>query len=272
MDNDENIGSFYMGRTRQAPEPKRMFPPGLLTIAAVAVLGGIIWYAYPRGAEKYASVDIPVVKADTSPIKAEPIDPGGMEVRHQDSTVFDPLEKKAGTEVEKLQPKPEEPLDKAEVIKDITAVAPQMASKDMDLQMKEAGDSPEKTAAKTDEKVAEVKPAAVKAVEAEKHAVVPAAMAAAKETPKVKIIAPAGHSYIQLGAYRDTAGAKKDWEKLGKKYPDLLGSLTMKTQKVNVPGKGLFYRLQAGKVTEVAAKDICDTIRKSHTGGCILVK
>jgi hypothetical protein len=114
---DEEIGSFYMGRMRPPPEPKRLLPPGVLTLFALAALGGIIWYAYPRGAEKYTNVDVPMVKADTAPIKAKPASPGGMEVSHQDSTVFDPLQKNGGNEVEKIMPTPEQPLDKNQAIK-----------------------------------------------------------------------------------------------------------------------------------------------------------
>lgn len=153
MDNDkpqqkdeENIGSFYMGRMRPPPEPKRVLPPGVLSIVAIAALGGIIWYAYPRGAERYTDMDVPVVKADNAPIKEAPADPGGMEVRHQDSTVFDPLEKKPGAEVEKLQPPPEQPLDKDAVIKSADAKSPLPASEapKLDLQMKDAGNGTEK--------------------------------------------------------------------------------------------------------------------------------
>src|SRR4051812_9871741 len=109
---EENIGSFYIGRTRPAPVPKRLLPPGALTLFALAMLGGIIWYAYPRGAERYTNLDVPVVKADTAPIKEKPESPGGMEVSHQDSTAFDPLQKNASAEVEKLTPAPEQPMDK----------------------------------------------------------------------------------------------------------------------------------------------------------------
>src|SRR5262245_27712097 len=92
---DENLGSFYMGRTRTSMRPKRVLPQGVLTAVALVVFAGVLWYAYPRGAEKYSDMDVPVVKADTSPVKTVPADPGGMEVRHQDSTVFDPLQKNA---------------------------------------------------------------------------------------------------------------------------------------------------------------------------------
>ena len=123
---EEEIGSFYMGRMRPPPLPKRFLPPGVLTILALAALGGIIWYAYPRGTERYTNLDVPVVKADTAPIKEKPENPGGMEVSHQDSTVFDPLQKNGGTEVEKIMPTPEQPMDKEQALKseEIKPVAP----------------------------------------------------------------------------------------------------------------------------------------------------
>ncbi|MDO3398203.1 hypothetical protein QWJ41_21005, partial [Nocardioides sp. SOB44] len=58
---DENLGSFYMGRMRPPPEPDRVMPKGVLTIVAVLAFMGIIWYAYPQGQEKYTDVNVPVV-------------------------------------------------------------------------------------------------------------------------------------------------------------------------------------------------------------------
>ncbi len=87
------------------------------------------------------------MKADTAPIKAAPVSPGGMEVSHQDSTVFDPLQKNGNAEVEKLAPTPEEPVDKdqaikAEEIKPIAA-SPSLPPR-LDLQVKDAGNGAEK--------------------------------------------------------------------------------------------------------------------------------
>ncbi len=112
---DENLGSFYMGKMRPPPEPERVLPRGLLTGVIVLAFVAVLWWAYPQGQEKYTDMDVPVVQADTSPYKSAPEDPGGMEVRHQDSTIFDPMEKKGDT-VEKLMPAPEQPVDKAEVL------------------------------------------------------------------------------------------------------------------------------------------------------------
>src|SRR5262249_24589967 len=108
--------SFYMGRMRPPPEPDRMLPKGALTGIAVLAFIGIIWYAYPQGAEKYTDVNVPIVTADTAPYKSAPVDPGGMEVRHQDSTVFETLDKKTTSKKpEKVTSKTETPLDKAKL-------------------------------------------------------------------------------------------------------------------------------------------------------------
>jgi len=254
---DENLGSFYMGRSRMPPQPKRHFPQGLLTAVILLAFAGIIWYAYPRGAEKYVDMDVPVVKADTSPVKAEPVDPGGMEVPHQDSTVFDPLEKKASGEVEKLLPTPEEPMDKEAAIQSAEGPTPpppveaNIAPKlDLAPQTQESSNITEKLVPREAEPVAPAK----------------------AESKSVPAAPASGNVYIQLGSYRDMDGLKKDWEWVKKKYPDFLGKLTMKTEKVDLPAKGTYYRLQAGKVTEARAREICDVLKKSIPGGCLLVK
>ena len=247
---DKNIGSFYMGRMRSPPQPKRQLPQGLLTAVALLALVGILWYAYPRGEEKYANMEVPIVKADTSPIRVQPESPGGMEVPHQDSTVFDPLAKKAPRVVEKLRPASEEPLDKEEVLKSVKSVKPLAAIKmapklNLDLRMK-------------DEKNG-VKKAVPKALPVKKKA-------------KLVSIASGGNIYIQLGSYRNSEAVKKDWKRLRKKYPQFLGSLSLKTERVNLPGKGVFYRLQAGKLTVKQAVKICTALKTSNSGGCILVR
>jgi hypothetical protein len=265
---DENIGSFYMGRSRNAPQPRRLFPPGVLTTIAVLAFAGVVWYAYPRGAEKYSDMDVPVVKADTAPVRAEPVDPGGMEVPHQDSTVFEPLEKNPPSEVEKLLPTPEEPVDKDAALKS-EADAMLAPSTELDLQAKDVKSGMEKMP------IVEP-PAAMPPVAAEEAVAPPPAPAAkadeTKAAPPAEKDKAIGSTYIQLGSYRDTAGAKKDWERIKTKNPDLLGKLTMKTEKVDLPAKGIYYRLQAGKVTAERAQEICAALKKAGSGGCMVVK
>jgi hypothetical protein len=301
---EEEIGSFYMGRRPPQP-PKRILPPGVLTLFALAALGGIIWYAYPRGAERYTNLDVPVVKADTAPIKEKPASPGGMEVSHQDSTAFDPLQKNGAAEAEKLTPAPEQPMDKSEAIKPI-ASSPNLPPK-LDMQVKPAANGAEEIIPKA----AEVKPAPVaqppiaQSVAAQPPVVKPTPkpepvkMADAaptqqpqpeakpksltkKETPKKETAkeakpreekATAGTQYeVQLGSYREQDEAKKDWQRLQKKYGGQLSGLKMRLVKADIPGKGVYYRMRAGVVSKDKAHDICDALKDAHGVGCILAK
>jgi len=283
---DDELGSFYMGRMRPPPEPRRMLPRGLLTVLAVIAFAGVIWYAYPQGQEKYSDLDIPTISADKSVYKFKPEDPGGMEVPHQDSTVFDPIEKKAaGESAEHLRPDTEEPVNKDEAIKD-TAVkdAPtETPPPGMNAQISDNADGTEKVVpkaearpktfttkteivktdtVKTDTVKTDTKPATPPAEKA------PAA-AAKTEAPKAATAASKSGVYIQLGAYKDAAAAKADWAKLQKKYPGQLGSLETHTETVRRPS-GTLERLQAGRVPAEKAKQICAAVIAGGNA-CIVV-
>ena len=291
---DENLGSFYIGRMRPPPNPDRKLPRGALTTIAVIAFIGIIWYAYPQGAEKYQDVNVPVVTADTSSYKSKPADPGGMEVPHQDSTVFDSLAKKPADKPEKLLPPQEQPLDKSKIALDTKS-----AALNLEPEMKPEPAAPEAAVAKPVEKPEaakkeepapalpapkpEVKKPEPKKPEPKKPAPKKAEVKKAPPEPqhvtvaKLKPVAPTpaasgGKVYIQLGSYREVSGAKTDWARLQKKYPQYLKGLSMKTQRVDLGHKGVFQRLQVGKLTESRAKEICANLAKANPGGCILVK
>lgn len=280
---DENIGSFYIGR-RPPPSPERVLPKGGLSVIALIAFAAIVWYAYPTAEEAQDAADVPVVLAEKSAYKFTPDDPGGMKVPHQDSTVFDPLDKKDASRVEKLLPGTEEPVNKDEVLKAETQEQPRTAGTEKLASTKveepakieakpaeavkpaETPKAEEKAEAKTEAKVetkkTEVKTEAKPAAKTETAATKPAAQAAA----------PAGGNvYIQLGSYRSTDGAATDWKKLKQKHPELLKGLDMRTQRVDLGDKGVFNRLQAGKVSEARAKEICDAL-KADANNCIVVR
>lgn len=296
---DDTIGSFYMGRMRPPPPPpKRVVPKGLLTLVALLAFVAIIWYAYPQGPEKYENTDVPLIKADVSPYKFKPDDPGGMEVRHQDSTVFDPLEKKGKAEVEKLMPAAEEPVTRDAALQGKPAIESAAPQLNLDTQMQKVSDGTEKvifpaatstpesdSKAAADKKAAdktvsdkakptpkpgtktvESKPAETKASAAKK--------ADEKATDTKKVAAPSaisGGTYVRLGSYRNRAGAEQDWTTLKKKYPLYLGGLSMRVVPVDLGAKGTFNRLEAGGVSETRAREICAALVKT-SGGCIVVK
>lgn len=272
---DENIGSFYIGR-RPPPSPERVLPKGGLSVIAIVAFIAIVWYAYPTAEDAQDVTDVPVVLAAKESYKFTPDDPGGMKVPHQDSTVFDPLDKKDASRVEKLLPGTEEPVNKDEVLKAETQEPPRTAGTEKLASVKvEEPAKVEAKAAETPkaEEKAETKTEAKPELKAETEAK-PAAKVetAAAAKPAAQATAATGGSvYIQLGSYRSTDGAATDWKKLKQKHPELLKGLDMRTQRVDLGDKGVFNRLQAGKVSEARAKEICDAL-KADAGNCIVVR
>ncbi|HCS22298.1 MAG TPA: SPOR domain-containing protein [Alphaproteobacteria bacterium] len=271
---DENLGSFYVGR-RPPPPPERVLPKGGLSVLALVAFAAIIWYAYPTSEEAQEAADVPVVLAEKAAYKFTPDDPGGMKVPHQDSTVFDPLDNKGKQRVERLLPGTEEPVNKDEVIKTVEGKA---ATPDSNL--KKVGIATEKVIAPEKEPAKETaaekpvqKPAVAKTADA------PAVKAAAAKPAEqaAKSVATSNSSaggtvYIQLGSYRNTEGAATDWKKLQQKHPELLKGLDMRTQRIDLGAKGVFNRLQAGKLSEARAREICDVLKSANPGGCMVVR
>ena len=59
-------------------------------LGSIILLGVVIGLAYPRDGQKGQDA-VPVIRADQQAFKTLPDDPGGMDVPHQDSTVFSSL-------------------------------------------------------------------------------------------------------------------------------------------------------------------------------------
>ena len=221
---------------------------------------------------------LPVVRADHSPVKEAPEDRGGMDVPHQDSTVFAQL---GGTDAEGMKPRVEDLFaDSAsaaeEAASDAAAVldavmpsaddldkakeeaAAKVAAKEKPKDLHPAGSSPETLAfvksALEDSKKKEVKPAEKPKMVANTE---PAAGTAT------------GTHFVQMASVKDEARAAGEWGKLQKKYPALQGT-SYRVQRKDLGEKGIFYRIQAGPFSKDKAAVICETV-KAASGGCFLV-
>jgi TPR repeat protein len=80
-------------------------------------------------------------------------------------------------------------------------------------------------------------------------AIVPAESVSARQT---------GAVMVHLASYRYVENAETGWNELLGKHGDLLGGLGPMINRVEIPGKGTFYRLKAGPVDSLdAAKRLC---------------
>lgn len=300
---DDTLGSYYMGRMRPPPENGRVLPRGLVASVVVLAFIGIIWYAYPSGDDTGDAADVPVISADTAAYKFKPEDPGGMEIRHQDSTVFNPLVKKNADEVEHLLPTTEEPLDKADALK---AEDTKSAAKPLDMQL-EKQDGAEKVVTTEEADAAKAKADAAAKADADKKPTLtelatktvpvakpetpaeakeeakPVEKPAAKEDSKTAdsktadtkaapaAAGAAGGFYMQLGAFREAPKAQDEWRKLQKKFPQSLSKLSSRVERADLGAKGVWYRLYAGPAPESSARDICTRLKADGTG-CMVRK
>jgi tetratricopeptide (TPR) repeat protein len=97
------------------------------------------------------------------------------------------------------------------------------------------------------------------------QAVAVASEAAAEVPP------PAARVAVHVASVRDPAEVPGEWQRLAKRYQVLAGLEPQTPRKVEVPGKGIFYRVIGGAFAARAeAQAVCDRLR-SAGGYCTIV-
>ena len=76
---------------------------------------------------------------------------------------------------------------------------------------------------------------------------------------------------VQVGAVRDKATAQREWRRLRTRNSDILGSLQLFIQEVNITGKGVFHRIQAGPLPDEALADLACGQLRGRGLGCFVV-
>jgi hypothetical protein len=96
----------------EAPPPRRRGRVLAIMVALFAVggFGGVLWYAYTQG-QRSADAVAPILRADESPSRVRPDQPGGMVVPHQDKLVLNNMQQAVRPgQPERLLPPAEAPL------------------------------------------------------------------------------------------------------------------------------------------------------------------
>lgn len=276
--------------SRPPPRPPRRWLRIVVVALGLALLGGLGGYVLHKvtrpGGE--SAQEVPLIRADESPIKKRPAEPGGMAIPNQDKLVYEALSEYGREEkVEVLLPPPEEPLPAptSAVPRPAAQPAEQPAEAEAPSATPETPETPEPT---TEIATAEPEPEATPPspeppAEVATAAPAPASPKPAAEAATVAAVPPAAASpaptaaakafMVQLGAYRKAPAADTGWRRLLKANRDLLGDLKPKVVRADLGAdKGVFFRLRAGPLgDEAAARALCARL-KVRRQGCFVVR
>jgi cell division protein FtsN len=257
--------------------PKAAF---FVVLIALSFMVGVVWKLYVGSGSGPVSQDVPIVRADENPFKVEPDEPGGMEIPHKDSTIFSSLnDDEAKVENLLADDNGEEPMPRSQLFSGLnTDQAADTEGQERINQMTE--DAKEVVEGMIDEGVESVMPAPPDmTAETEAPAKVevkvepePVAVSPKVEAVKETVPPAAGDYYIQLGSVKSEDGAESEWKKIVAKYPSILSGYGHRVESADLGDKGVFYRIQAGPVSQEAATSACNAIKKIDANGCLVKK
>lgn len=265
--------------------PKRLITAGI-ALGAVAAFGIGIWFAYDQGVKRGASGAPPLIRADQSPTKIAPENPGGMQVPNQDKQIYERLpgnstQALAAGQTERLLPPPERPSAaptspavtvpnrSAQSVPNQTPATPPATSPATSA-------VPNRTDAPSAAPITPAAPGQPQPVTPPRTAAAPPAPAAtpapaAAPAARTVTATAGGSAKIQLASLKDQAAATATWTALQKKFPAELGGLQPSYERVEIADKGTFIRLQAGPLKDRADAQAACSALAAKNQGCIVV-
>ena len=255
----------------------------LVSIAALASFGGVIYWAHEKDREAGGEGIVPLIRADEKPIKIKPDTPGGLVVPNQDKTVYDRVSPGSVQQgPEKLLPPPPLPQIPPPTPPQPPQPVPQAATPSVPTAPTTGAPANPPPAASTPPAVATAPTPAPTMGEPPKpgpETLTPPAPGAppapAAQPPQNQSIANlidtlSGHR-IQLASVRTEEQAKATWARLQQSNGDVLGNLTMRAVRVDLGDRGTFYRVQAGPLDDAGANAACSKLR-TRSVDCIVIK
>lgn len=253
----------------------------------------LVWFSYPTAGVNDPNAT-PILYAESGSYKERPDDVGGMQIEHKDSTVFNSIrggqtdEGDAENLFAKSSVDDTEPVDREKLFSGLKTEP--MAIQDVEEDTVEPDpvriEAPApviemvKETVRQDQPVLKVdvvpvqppkpRPATTKVSAADIIANVAQSAPTAKTAP-VKAVS-SGNLYVQLGSVKSDAAARSEWKRLQKDFSSQLSDLNLRVQNVTIAGKGTFYRIQGGAVTNAQAKKICAAVNNVRPQGCLVVK
>ena len=221
--------------TYRIPRHRRGMDPLTRRLALISCgLGGALIVAVGGWSMlHHRSASVPVVQADSAPIRVKPANPGGMQIAGANDDI---LSGGGNGAADKLAPGPETPDPQA-----LRAPPPPPAAPAPVVAA--SASAPAATAKSIDAKPV---PTPDKRV---------AAVASDRAPPTGK------DTFVQLAAVRSEDAARSEWDRLNKRMPDLLGQHRPAFSKTDRDGQTL-WRVRTGGFADLSqAKDFCVRVR-----------
>ena len=236
-------------------------------IFGLVSISGLVWFALNQGDLIGERQDLPLVKAENSPIRVKPDNPGGLEVPNRDRLILKNLETANPSKLgvpEKLIPRAESPIFTNNKEASLGVPDNEKISKDKEVEQKQEKIKTSKLKRKSselkksegynkgqDEKRQKNKPLTI-------------------ET-KQEVISKAATHRVQLASLAKQKAADKFWKQMKKKHPTLFGEMLGRVVKIKLKSKGTFYRVQGDAISRNTAEKICK-IMKTKKQACLVVK
>jgi hypothetical protein len=232
---------------------------GLFAVVAFCL---IAWFGIYKDNIINNSEQLPVVAANDQPIRVRPIEPGGMKVPHQDKLILKELvDGEKQTSIELLLPQPEVPLSFNK--KSMETTKPVAKSNTVPSSEKSAPSSKQVVVKKINDAVNSEKKQKINN-ELKKEKSIQARLKKEKTVTSTRKKSPVGTSEskyrIQLASVKSDKLARVAWKKYRQKFAERLGDLEPYIEKVLIPTKGRFYRVQAGVLNKIKAQNICSIL------------
>lgn len=234
----------------------RMAVFGAAIIGLGAALAGGYWLLNKGGRPG----EIPVIEAESGPMRVRPENPGGMQVEGQDDVILSGRGALSSTQRERLAPMPEMPVP----LEPPVNAVPQAAQPQQAPATQATEPPPEAQPQQPEPPRQTALPAQQAAAPAQETAPEEPAVPPAVEPPRA-----AGRSMVQFGAMTTEEAARNDWQRLQREMPDLLGGRQAIITRIERDGRAL-WRLRTGGFADVdAAKAFCERVRAAG-GNCLV--
>lgn len=284
FDDDEGfLDSILNRRERSGVHPGSLRRVLAVTagLAVLGILGAVLYSTWPEGRGEVSDDAVPIIRADATPYKSAPEEPGGMDVPNKDSTIFNTLKGEQGqpAKAENLFEDSEKPVRKEDVFSAQKEAAPSpdeardaVVSK-MPVMSKPVVtyESPESTEAADATPPMDVQPSTPLAPEKTAAVETPVPDKAAAKSADAIQPAAGGNFYVQMAAVKSEADAKAQWPKYQAQYSEL-SALPLRVQQADLGAKGIYYRIQGGPLAEADARKVCTSINGKKAGSCVVAK